>query len=93
MAYSMSRSARASVTTNLRRLGFICAIACKTATPSLLAAINSMARAVFMVSPLAFDPPLKPSTKYAGATPSLSANWIIRLALIRLVPLSYFCTC
>ena len=50
-------STRASVTMNLRRLGFICAIACNTATPSLLAATDSMARAVLVVSPLAFDPP------------------------------------
>ena len=70
----MSRSARASVTMNLRRAGFICAIACNTATPSLLAATDSMARADLVVSPLAFDPPPKPSTKYAGATPSLSMD-------------------
>ena len=63
VAYSMSRSARASVTMNLRRAGFICAIACNTATPSLLAATDSMARAVLLVSPLAFDAPPKPLDK------------------------------
>ena len=35
--YFMSRSARASVTMNLRRVGSICAIASNTATPSSVA--------------------------------------------------------
>jgi hypothetical protein len=63
----MLRSARASVTINLRRLGFICAIASNTATPSLLAATDSMARAVLLASPLAFDPPPKGSLQPESA--------------------------
>ena len=58
-----------------------------------LHATESMARAFLAASPLTFDPPAMPSTKYAGLTPSLSANWIKRPALIRLAPFSYFCTC
>jgi len=52
--YFMSRSARASVTMNLRRVGSICAIASNTATPSSVAAHSWQRHSTDAVSQKAF---------------------------------------
>ena len=68
VAYYMSRSARAS--------GFICANACNTATPSLLAATGAGCRGGFAVGLRSAAEAFDQNTR--GATPSLSANWTKR---------------